>query len=210
VPARFLCAIEPPLELANEPFYRLAALSDSASAAYWAMARAGLAPNEPCVVIGEGPRAGFLAALARVKGAQPLSVRADMAAAEAIAAADEAQAFGSHRLKIFETTGTTLGQSLALEWVAPGGTVALLDRSPADAIGSGASASMLEDLARKEVTLLGCAAAHPDVLPELCALVVRGELPLAEHVVAFGPDEPIPAEGRCLRILRLDADAARG
>ena len=40
-----------------------------------------------------------------------------------------------------------------------------------------------------ERRLLGAAAAHPDLLPEVCALFARGELPLEDLLLPISPDE---------------------
>ncbi len=39
----------------------------------------------------------------------------------------------------------------------------------------------------QESRLLGAEAAHPDLLPEVCALFARGELPVASLVTAIEP-----------------------
>jgi hypothetical protein len=44
----------------------------------------------------------------------------------------------------------------------------------------------------RECRLIGCEAAHPDLIPELCALDARGELSLDELVTPISPSE-IPA-----------------
>lgn len=56
--------------------------------------------------------------------------------------------------------------------LARGATLVLLDGATTDA------ARVVE----YEATIVGVGGGHPDLLPELCALVVRGQLPLADFV----------------------------
>jgi hypothetical protein len=51
------------------------------------------------------------------------------------------------------------------------------------------------------VQLIGAGACHPDLIPELCAQVVRGELSLSPHVRGLRPDEPLPAPSDALLIV---------
>ncbi len=76
----------------------------------------------------------------------------------------------------------------ALARLAPGVSVALLDGEPAPA------SVDVARLVAGEAHLFGVVGGHPDLLPELVALVVRGALPLA---------------GAVRRVSFADADAAR-
>jgi 6-hydroxycyclohex-1-ene-1-carbonyl-CoA dehydrogenase len=207
VPARYLLSVEAPLWPDGEELWRLAALADAAAAPYGALTRAGVAPGELVVVVGAGARGAFAVALARALGAWPVVVEADAArAARAIdlgaravispelapdearvAVEREAAAAGvrAYAWKLVETTATAAGRLRALAMLPAGGTAALLDGGD-DLDGRAAPWARLAAL---EAQVIGAAAAHPDLLPELCALVVRKELPLAPLVAAVAPAE---------------------
>ncbi|HZS40175.1 MAG TPA: zinc-binding dehydrogenase [Polyangia bacterium] len=209
VPARFLCSVEPPLWPDGEELWRMAALADAAAAPYAALVRAGLAPGDPAVVIGGGARGAFTIAIARAKGAHPVIVDGDarlreralgLGAAFALDAAlapDEARADFERQArerglrvegtKILETTGTAAGRYRAIAMLPDGATAVLLDGSRGEP--APAPAIDWENFAASERTVLGAAAAHPDLYPELCALLVRGELALAPLVRAVSVDE---------------------
>lgn len=202
VPARYLLALEAPLDPA-EPLWRMAALADAAAAPYGAIVRAQLAPGDLCIVVGGGVRGRFAAAIARAKGAHVAVLDADperraLALAsgarfaldgEALDADgararlfEEARAAGAEsvELKVIETTSTAAGRRRALALLGDGGVAALLSD------GDGASpTAALDAIAEREATVVGAAACHPDLLPELAALVVRGDLLLAPSVIAL-------------------------
>jgi 6-hydroxycyclohex-1-ene-1-carbonyl-CoA dehydrogenase len=233
VPARALVSVEPPLWPAEEPLWCLAALADAAAAPYGALVRAGVGPGELLVVIGAAARGRFAQAIARAKGSQVLvldgdAARRDRALAEGArfvlddTLPPEATRAEIERLareaglptsgvKILETSGSAAGRHRAVAMLGDGGVAALLDASHQ----SGGSAPPLPptdwgELARREAQVLGAAACHPDLVPELCALVVRGELPLGAIATAVTVEEAGPAlaarragRGPDLPILRL-------
>jgi 6-hydroxycyclohex-1-ene-1-carbonyl-CoA dehydrogenase len=175
VPARFLLALEGPLwPFPPEDVWRAAALADAAAAPFAALARAGLSPGDRVAVIGDGPRAVLAAAIAKAKGG-----RADMVDSSQAPALSDAEI-------VLETTGSAAGRHRALAMLADGGTAVLLD-SP------GARVAVpppdWDAFCAGERRLLGAEAAHPDFLPEVCALFARGELPLHELLVPILPDE---------------------
>ena len=222
VPARYLLALDPPLDPPEE-LWRMAALADAAAAPYGAIVRAQLAPGDLCIVIGGGVRGRFAIAIARAKGAhvavldgdpdrRALAVAAgarfalDGAALDAAGARD--QLFGEARaagietveLKVIETTSTGAARRRAVALLGDGGVAALL------ADGDGVSPiADLDALAEREATVVGAGACHPDLLPELAALVVRGDLVLAPQVVAMPFEAFADAldSVRCGRIARL-------
>ena len=70
--------------------------------------------------------------------------------------------------------------------LAPGSTAVFLD-GPGEQIA--VPAPDWPRFVAGERRLLGAEAAHPDLLPEVCALFARGELPLDELVLPISPDE---------------------
>jgi 6-hydroxycyclohex-1-ene-1-carbonyl-CoA dehydrogenase len=181
VPARFLVALDgdPPLwPFGWDELWRAAALADAASAPYSALARAGLGPGDIVLVLGDGPRAALARAIVVAKGARSIGVDPSQAPEEA--ALEDAPTI------ILESTGRSAARHRALAMLPPGATAVFLD-GPDDAV-----PVPPPDWARfsaGENRLLGAEAAHPDLLPEVCALAARGELPLREVTVARGADE---------------------
>jgi D-arabinose 1-dehydrogenase-like Zn-dependent alcohol dehydrogenase len=164
VPARWLCSVEPPLWPDGEPLWRLAALADAALAPYTALARAGVGPSDTVIVVGSDARAHFGAAIAAAKGA---SVTVDDGTLERRAGA-----------VILATRADRAERQRALALAGDGATVVLLDGADHD----GDFVTDWRRLVAAEIRVLGVVGGHPDLLPELCALVVRGQLPLGENV----------------------------
>ncbi|HEX8953394.1 MAG TPA: hypothetical protein VF945_16175, partial [Polyangia bacterium] len=171
VPARWLTSVEPPLWPEGAELWQLAALADAALAPYTALARAGVGPSDRVAVVGASERdarARFARALVAAKGAKLVDDATDGAIVVATQPRDWAHALAA---------------------AAPGVTIALLD-------GDGAAASVTDwpRLVAAEAHVLGVVGGHPDLLPELVALVVRGQLPLA---------------GAVRRVSAAEAEAAR-
>jgi threonine dehydrogenase-like Zn-dependent dehydrogenase len=161
-----------------------ALLAREAPLAYWMLVRAGVAPGDVTIWIGGGPIAALGLALARAKGVSGFAPLADELALtpDAGAAALRARlaAAGANLPpRIFEVSAAADGRARAAALAGPGTTLVLLAAAAA-----GASehvpipAALLDD----DVTIVGVAGAHPDLVPELCALVARGELDLGEAV----------------------------
>jgi len=211
VPARFLCSLEPPLWPADEPLWRLALLADSVSAPYGALVRAGLAPGDLLLVIGGGVRAAAATAIARAKGAKTIVVDEDSRAQdralslgalavlsaklsdeelhEKIAEMVKDKALPDYGWKVVETSGSENNRLRAMRLVPDGGTGLLLDQ-PVRSIPNSSTRLPSPDwdlLIRKEAQVIACGPCHPDLLAELCALVVRGELPLSSLAVPVEP-----------------------
>jgi threonine dehydrogenase-like Zn-dependent dehydrogenase len=150
--ARWVLPMTAPLDV---PGGEAALIGGEAALAYAMYARAGVAPREPTVVVGDGPVARLLAQVLVAKNAAPAP------AAE----------HGARPAKIFACEG---GIAEALAAAGPRATVAvaLLDDTALD------GAAVLSALGR-EVTLIGVRGAHPDLFPEIAALAVRGDLDLA-------------------------------
>jgi len=163
VPARWLTSVEPPLWPDGAELWQLAALADAALAPYTALSRAGVGPSDRVLVVGHDARARFAAAIVAAKGAKLVDAASDGAVVLATQPRDWARALAA---------------------VAPGVTIALLDGS-----GAQASAADWPRLVAAEAHVLGVVGGHPDLLPELVALVVRGQLGLDAHVRRVSVDE---------------------
>ena len=184
LPARFLCALEPPLWQEGAELWPLAALADAAAAPFAALMRLGVEPNQLVAIFGDDVRALFAAATARAKGAVPLLITdsttaialtreleiATQSGGESLASFCEQKGLRpiAHR---FVVTGGQQNFDRALSALTDGAAIALLDRLPVHA-------ADLSALVTHEATLLGQEICHPDLYPELVALWVRGELPL--------------------------------
>ncbi|MCS6915289.1 MAG: alcohol dehydrogenase catalytic domain-containing protein [Myxococcales bacterium] len=110
------------------------------------------------------------------------------------------------RLCVLETTGTDAGRARAVALLAEGGTAVLLDRSTPPGLAAPLPAgpalggpAVLQRLCEEQAAVLGAGAAHPDLLPELLALVVRGALELSALTIAIPPEEleAVLARRRC-------------
>jgi threonine dehydrogenase-like Zn-dependent dehydrogenase len=200
VPARFLCSLEPPLWPSDwdaSQLWRAAALADAASTPYAALARAGLGPGDWLAVIGDGARAVLACAIARAKGAQSVAISsgdpvkdeqltlAGAAVLSAASAPSELSLPGIPEV-VLETTGSSAGRHRALAMLPPGATALFLD-GPVDAVP--VPQPDWHNFVGHESKLLGAEAAHPDLLPEVCALFARGELPIASLVTAVEPTQ---------------------
>lgn len=171
VAARWLTSVEPPLWPEGAELWQLAALADAALAPYTALSRAGVGPSDRVLVVGPDDgdaRARFARAIAVAKGAKLVDSADDGGVIVATQPRD---------------------WSRALQSCAAGATLALLDGGRAEPF-----ATDWPRLVAAEAHVLGVVGGHPDLLPELVALVVRGQLPLADAV---------------RRVSFADADAAR-
>ncbi len=183
--ARWLVRLDAPLTL---PGPKAAALGGELALAYALYARLGVGPKEPVIVWGRGAIARATAAILDAKGA-PARVATDDAALAAVlgdtavpATTDAAIAALADRdplrpRKLVVTAPELLGPALAA--AGPRATVVVLS-SPGTA--GGAPAIDLAAALADEVVITGVRGCHPDLLPELVALAVRGELPLDELV----------------------------
>jgi hypothetical protein len=103
---------------------------------------------------------------------------------------------------VVETSACAAGRHRALAMTADGGTCVLLEGGE-DPPGPGVRAFAAE-LCEREATIVCAGPCHPDLLPELCARVVRGQLDLAPLVCAIAPTEA----GAALAARRRGAPAA--
>ena len=160
VPARWLTSVEPPLWPDGVELWQLAALADAALAPYTALGRAGVGPSDSVVVYGNDARALFARELAAAKGAKLVERPVDGAVVVATGPRQWPRALGE---------------------LAPGVTVMLLDAVEMSADWS--------KVVAHEAHVHGVVGGHPDLLPELVALVVRGQLRLPPAVRRIAPAE---------------------
>jgi threonine dehydrogenase-like Zn-dependent dehydrogenase len=194
VPAGFLCRLEGPIALPEgEPLAPLALIAGAALRVHHALSRAGAGPNELVVLIGAGPEADFGHELAKARGASAIAVEPGCVPAEAMAAvaAEAARREVALPWRIVEATGEAAGIALAARLCSAGGTLSLLHPR-------GTTELPLLALAALEVTVQPCGDAHPDLLPELVALALKGEIGAHRRAVLVGPGRAsaIAAEDR--------------
>lgn len=104
-----------------------------------------------------------------------------------------------HGLCLLETTGTDAGRARALALVERGGTVVLLDRmhqpqgeampAPLAAGPQLAGPATLAQICEDQCSILGAGAPHPDLLPELVALLRRAGVDLDPLVTPIAPQD---------------------
>jgi threonine dehydrogenase-like Zn-dependent dehydrogenase len=162
--ARWLVRLEAPLDL---PGPAVAALGGELALAYALYARAGVGPREPAVVWGRGAVARAAAAILAAKGAPAAIVTDEDAARAALAEHDERRP-----RKVLVTAPELLPGALAT--AGPRATVVVLTapgvaRAPSVDVGDALAAEMV---------IAGVRGCHPDLVPELVALAVRGDLDL--------------------------------
>jgi threonine dehydrogenase-like Zn-dependent dehydrogenase len=175
-----------------------ALVAGPAALAYAMYARANLSPGQPVVAIGRGPVAALVARVATARGGRPV-VTAPDGDPTAIGAELAALAPGDGRPRMIFDAGEPGGLALAAALAQPASTLIALARP-------GAAPLDVAPLLARHVALIGVAGPHPDLLPELAALAVRGELPLdglASEVAWSGlPALEAPAAGRAVIVLR--------
>lgn len=123
-------------------------------------------------------------------------------AREALREIARAAELPTHGPTILETTGSDAGRARALALVEAGGTAVLLDRpGPSRSVdGAGMAAPLpagpaltgpaaLALLCEEQGSVVGAGPPHPDLLPDLVALVLRGALDLGALTVAVSPSE---------------------
>ncbi len=190
-PARWVLALDGPFAgLCSGP--EAAALAREAPLAYEMLARAGVAPGETTIWLGDSPVASLGTGVARAKGATPfvISPEEHELSPRALKDAIAARA-GPPPWRVFETSGGSLGRRRALVLAAPGGTLVAL--APGDV-----APLVLDDALAAEVAIVGVAGPHPDLYPEVAALAARGEIDLAAAVTVV-PSEDIPSLPERLR-----------
>ncbi|MBA3463528.1 MAG: alcohol dehydrogenase catalytic domain-containing protein [Deltaproteobacteria bacterium] len=166
-----------------------AAVPGAVALAYTLYARTGVAPREPVVVVGASPVTRFLVEILLAKGLSPavvanpahdawidwllgkgVTVARTTAVDEARAtciAAFAADGLGGRPWRVIVTSGEHVAVGAAL--AGPRATLTVL--APV--------ASLPGELAAREVTVITVAGAHPDLVVEVAAMCVKGDIDLA-------------------------------
>ena len=177
--SRWVVALGDGLEL---PVPAAAAVAGDVATAYTLYARTGLSPRDPVVVTGASAVTRFLVEILRAKGLSPVVVAppgtwadwllargcAVVGDAAGVAAAITAQGLGTRPLRLIATGEAELAASLA----GPRATLTVLAPAPA----------LPGELLAREVTVIGVAGPHPDLIVEAAAMCVKGEIDLAGGV----------------------------
>jgi threonine dehydrogenase-like Zn-dependent dehydrogenase len=188
--ARWVVALGDGLELPPSG----AAVAGGVALAYTLYARTGVAPREPVVVTGASPVTRFLVEILLAKGAT-LAVVADASPAAWVdwllakgvtvartaqidevratcIAAFSAQGLGGKPWRVIATTADGVVTAAAL--AGPRATLTVL--API--------AALPGDLADREVTVITVAGAHPDLVVEVAAMCVKGDIDLSAGTAA--------------------------
>ncbi len=193
---RWLVALDDGLELAGPA---AAAVPGDVTTAYTLYARTGLSPRDPVVIIGTNSITRFLVEILRSKSITPTIIvdgerdepswrdwlLAKGAAVvvnggdvlSSVASTIAAQGQGNKPLRLIATDAAALPAVIAL--AGPRSTVtALVTNDSATTIAAGVLA--------REITLIGVAGPHPDLVVEAAAMCVKGDIDLAGGVVVSG------------------------
>jgi 6-hydroxycyclohex-1-ene-1-carbonyl-CoA dehydrogenase len=178
--ARWLVPLDDGLAL---PVPAAAAVAGDVALAYTLYARTGVGPRDAVVVVGQCPIGRFLIEILRAKGIAPaalasagpwadwLRARGVPAAADraalATAFADQDHAGRPWRVLCADPAAAATAAALA----GPRATLTVL---------AGAAAALPGDLLGREVTVLGVAGPHPDLVVEVAAMCAKGEIDLAD------------------------------
>lgn len=161
-----------------------AAVAGDVALAYTLYARTGVAPREPVVVVGGSPIGRFLIEVLLAKGIAPAALAdagpwADWLRSKGVPVAPDRaglhEVFAAHgisgkpwRVLCVDPDATEIAVDLA----GPRATLTVL------AAGAPAIAGSLSAALAREVTVVGVAGAHPDLVVEAAALCTRGEIDL--------------------------------
>lgn len=177
---RWVVALGDGLEL---PIPAGAAVAGDIALAYTLYARTGAAPREPLVIVGATAVTRFLVEIAVAKGLAPVVVVnpahatwsawlsakgvAQAARVDEVTAAFAIQGLGGKPWRVIATSGECV--ELAASLAGPRATLTVL--APIRAFPG--------DLASREVGVIAVAGAHPDLVVEVAAMCVKGEIDLA-------------------------------
>jgi 6-hydroxycyclohex-1-ene-1-carbonyl-CoA dehydrogenase len=190
VTSRWVVALDHGLDL---PVPAAAAVPGDVATAYTLYARTGLGPREPVVVVGTNAVSRFLVEILRAKGITPAVVvgrdapshwrdwllakgaavvddSRDLGAA--ITAAIAAQGTGNRPWRLIATEPATVATAASLAGARA--TLTVLADGPVPALPG--------DILAREVTIIGVAGPHPDLVVEAAALCVKGDIDLAGGV----------------------------
>lgn len=186
------------------PVPAAAAVAGDVTTAYTLYARTGLSPREPVVIVGTTPVTRFLVEILRAKAITPVVVVDANASDEwrtwllakgaaavsggehslgaAISATIAAQGQGAKPLRLIVTDAAAL--PIAVSLAGPRSTLTVL--------ATGADATVPAGLLARELTIIGVAGPHPDLIVEAAAMCVRGEIDLVGGVIELDGGETDP------------------
>jgi 6-hydroxycyclohex-1-ene-1-carbonyl-CoA dehydrogenase len=196
---RWVVPLDDGLEL---PAPAAAAVAGDVALAYTLYARTGVAPREPVVVVGGSPIARFLVEILIAKGIAPIAVAdpgpwADWVRGKGVAVARDreevtaalaAQSLGTRPWRVL--CGAPAAAAAAIELAGPRATLTLLATAPLRPIAGDALA--------REVTIIGVAGAHPDLVVEAAAMCVKCEIDLVGGTAGDAAD-PLRTQVRAPR-----------
>ena len=165
------------------PLPAAAAVGGDVATAYTLYARTGLSSRDPVVVTGATAITRFLVEILRAKGMTPVVLARDAAWLTAkgavvvaepseIAAAMSAQGLGTRPLRVIAVDPETLAVACSL--AGPRATLTVLAATPVPTLDG--------RLRSREVTVVGVAGPHPDLIVEVAAMCAKGEIDLAGGV----------------------------
>ncbi|MBI4955919.1 MAG: 6-hydroxycyclohex-1-ene-1-carbonyl-CoA dehydrogenase [Myxococcales bacterium] len=177
----------------------LAVVADAVSTAYQAIRRSGLAKGDAAFVVGAGGVGGYLVQLARALGARVVACdvskdklaliaahgaeltfdvtgRAPKEVRKDVHAAAKGWGIASHAFRIFETSGTPAGQTLAFTLLAPAATMVQVGFTPKTV------EVRLSNLMAFDATLHGSWGCPPALYPEVLRHIYAGEVALEPFV----------------------------
>jgi 6-hydroxycyclohex-1-ene-1-carbonyl-CoA dehydrogenase len=178
--ARWLVALGDGLDL---PVPAAAAVAGDVALAYTLYARTGAGPREPVIVIGASPITRFLIEILVAKGIAPIAVTEpgpwdDWLRSRGVATARDRAAL-DEALRA-QSLGTKPWRLICAEPAAIPGAVDLAGpRSTLTLLAAGAPPPLSGAVLTREVTIIGVAGAHPDLVVEAAAMCVKGEIDLA-------------------------------
>ncbi len=177
VSSRWVVALCDGFEALTQLGASAAAIPGDLAIAYTLYARTGLGPRDPVVVTGATAITRFVVAILRAKGLTPvvLTTHPELVAAGAITVAGPGEVtaaitslgLGARPVRVIATDVASL--EVAAELAGPRATLTVL--APAT--------SLPGSLIAREVTIIGVAGAHPDLVTEVAAMCAKGELDLA-------------------------------
>lgn len=185
VASRWTVALGNGLDL---PMPAAAAVPGDVTTAYTLYARTGLGPREPVVVVGGNAVARFLVEILRGKGITPTVIASGdeawkswligkgaavvEAQHEAVASAVSAQGMGNRPWRVIATSPDSVPVAANLAGA----------RATLTALANAETPALPGELLTREVTIIGVAGPHPDLIVEAAALCVKGEIALAGGV----------------------------
>jgi 6-hydroxycyclohex-1-ene-1-carbonyl-CoA dehydrogenase len=203
VPAHGLCPVPDLAESAINPtgleLFQLAVVADAISTPYQAIVRSDLRPGDLAVFVGAGGVGGFGVQIAASLGARvvaididdrrltemrdhgaALTLRSDQISFKELRAAVRAfakqHAIKPWRQKIFETSGTTAGQSTAFGLVGHGSYLSVVGYTPARL------ELRLSNLMAYDATVQGNWGCLPEHYPAVVDLVLSGSVALTPFI----------------------------